>query len=241
MSPHPIHTQLQEPTSIRVSHYSPSPQAKASPPSLPPSTIMTGLPQQQINKPPSVFPMRPPQLHLPSQISSSMPLTLPQDTQHQHFQSQPSPLPSHSRSHLPSVAQERKGIPSSAAANASTESIISERPTMSPERTKTIGGREKFFGTNQSKAQNESHTKTDKHGQQELLSPEAFIFALQQETEFDKKQYAVDISPLISQLGREAGFTQLGRAICEHILAGTKFNFRLVSTLKGLCRLLKPV
>lgn len=72
-------------------------------------------------------------------------------------------------------------------------------------------------------------TSRDKSQQrQEVLSLEMFVHALQQETEFDRKQYDVDIEPLIARMGEGAGFSQLGRGICEHVLTGTKFNFRQV-------------
>ena len=61
---------------------------------------------------------------------------------------------------------------------------------------------------------------------QEVLTLEGFVHVLQQETEFDRKHYDIDITPLIHRMGQGAGFSQLGRGVCEHVLSGTKFNFR---------------
>jgi hypothetical protein len=61
---------------------------------------------------------------------------------------------------------------------------------------------------------------------QEVITFEVFVSLLERETEFDRKQYHLDISPLMETMGEGAGFTQLGRGICEHVLKGTKFNFR---------------
>ncbi|KAI8081965.1 uncharacterized protein B0P05DRAFT_67455 [Gilbertella persicaria] len=61
---------------------------------------------------------------------------------------------------------------------------------------------------------------------QNVISLEEFVRELGQETEFDRNHYHVDIRPLLESLGSNAGFTQLGRAVCERVLEGTKFNFR---------------
>ena len=53
-----------------------------------------------------------------------------------------------------------------------------------------------------------------------------FVRELEKETVFDRKQYHLDIIPLMDSMGENAGFTQLGRGICERVLEGTKFNFR---------------
>lgn len=53
-----------------------------------------------------------------------------------------------------------------------------------------------------------------------------FVKELEKETEFDRKQYQLDIEALMESLGENAGFTQLGRGICEKVLEGTTFNFR---------------
>ncbi|KAI8390904.1 uncharacterized protein BYT42DRAFT_174165 [Radiomyces spectabilis] len=59
------------------------------------------------------------------------------------------------------------------------------------------------------------------------ISINDFIAALKHETVFLRKQYLVDITPLLENLTESAGFTQLGRAICERVLEGTTFNFSL--------------
>lgn len=80
--------------------------------------------------------------------------------------------------------------------------------------------------SNRATRSNSSNQYDDKTTSQAILSPNNFVLALQQESEFDRKQYVVDIQPLITELGKDAGFTQIGRAICDLILTGTKFNFR---------------
>jgi hypothetical protein len=56
---------------------------------------------------------------------------------------------------------------------------------------------------------------------------DAFVLELKKETTmFDRKQFHLDIEPLIQSKGEAPGFTQLGRGICEYVLEGTKFNFR---------------
>ncbi|KAI8883369.1 hypothetical protein K501DRAFT_91345 [Backusella circina FSU 941] len=78
---------------------------------------------------------------------------------------------------------------------------------------------------------NTSISRTSQHmdrQSQEVITLDMFINLLERETEFDRKQYHLDISPLMETMGEGAGFTQLGRGICEHVLKGTKFNFRIV-------------
>jgi hypothetical protein len=60
----------------------------------------------------------------------------------------------------------------------------------------------------------------------DVIDLNTFVRELEQEIIFDRKQYHLDIVPLIDSMGEEAGFTQLGRGICERVLEGTKFNFR---------------
>ncbi|KAF1801144.1 hypothetical protein FB192DRAFT_1384317 [Mucor lusitanicus] len=61
---------------------------------------------------------------------------------------------------------------------------------------------------------------------QEVIDLGTFVRELEGETEFDRKQYHLDIGPLMESMGENPGFTQLGRGICERVLEGTKFNFR---------------
>lgn len=61
---------------------------------------------------------------------------------------------------------------------------------------------------------------------QEVIDLDTFVRELEGETEFDRKQYHLDIGPLMESMGENPGFTQLGRGICERVLEGTKFNFR---------------
>lgn len=61
---------------------------------------------------------------------------------------------------------------------------------------------------------------------QEVIGLDTFVRELEGETEFDRKQYHLDIGPLMESMGENPGFTQLGRGICERVLEGTKFNFR---------------
>ncbi|ORE08209.1 hypothetical protein BCV72DRAFT_324242 [Rhizopus microsporus var. microsporus] len=59
-----------------------------------------------------------------------------------------------------------------------------------------------------------------------LISLDEFVEELKRHIDFDRKLYHIDIQSLIESMGPSAGFTQLGRKICEKVLEGTKFNFR---------------
>ncbi|CAM0138379.1 hypothetical protein VKS41_002929 [Umbelopsis sp. WA50703] len=61
----------------------------------------------------------------------------------------------------------------------------------------------------------------------EVLSPEVFVETLRQSQNFERKQFAIDMAPIIAEAGNEAGFTQLGRAVCDRVLQGTGYNFSL--------------
>ncbi|KAI8975646.1 hypothetical protein BDF20DRAFT_837024 [Mycotypha africana] len=74
-------------------------------------------------------------------------------------------------------------------------------------------------------ASNRSITSAAERALQDLISLDAFVNELKKETDFDRKHYHLDISFLIDKLGD--AFTQIGRAICERVLEGTKFNFSL--------------
>ncbi|RCI01510.1 hypothetical protein CU097_015922 [Rhizopus azygosporus] len=58
-----------------------------------------------------------------------------------------------------------------------------------------------------------------------LISLDEFVEELKRHIDFDRKLYHIDIQSLIESMGPSAGFTQLGRKICEKVLEGTKFNF----------------
>ncbi|KAI8887121.1 hypothetical protein K501DRAFT_283421 [Backusella circina FSU 941] len=74
---------------------------------------------------------------------------------------------------------------------------------------------------------NSRNHNSDKFSQQ-LITLDAFVLELKKEmTMFDRKQFHLDIGPLIQSMGESPGFTQLGRGICEYVLEGTKFNFSL--------------
>jgi hypothetical protein len=62
----------------------------------------------------------------------------------------------------------------------------------------------------------------------EVLSPDAFVEALHQSQNFERKQFAIAMAPIVAEVGSEAGFTQLGRAVCDRVLKGTGYNFRQV-------------
>lgn len=62
--------------------------------------------------------------------------------------------------------------------------------------------------------------------EKDTIDLDQFVKELEKETEFDRKQYHLDIELLMNTLGENAGFTQLGRGICEKVLEGTSFNFR---------------
>ncbi|KAG0188308.1 hypothetical protein DFQ28_005105, partial [Apophysomyces sp. BC1034] len=233
LSPHSIQAQLHTPTPLGLPHQSPQqmshpPLAKPSPPppqpppSLPPTSMMSAMPQQQTSKPSHLFaasPMRT-QSQLQShghpqmmQPSMSLPLPLPpqeQIPQHQslisHPSATPSPLPHEAKQISPLQTQQQRRP---------TEKTM---PVMLPAAMAAASN-----GANRS-TPSPSISSNDKSNQ-DIISLDTFVGALQQETEFERKQYTVDITPLIINMGDNAGFTQLGRAICERILIGTKFNF----------------
>jgi hypothetical protein len=60
----------------------------------------------------------------------------------------------------------------------------------------------------------------------DLISLDEFVEELKKHVDFDRKLYHLDIQPLIEGMGSSAGFSQLGRGICEKVLEGTRFNFR---------------
>jgi hypothetical protein len=60
----------------------------------------------------------------------------------------------------------------------------------------------------------------------EVLSPDAFVETLRQSQNFERRQFAIDMAPIIAEAGNEPGFTQLGRAVCDRVLQGTGYNFR---------------
>ncbi|KAI8148065.1 hypothetical protein BJV82DRAFT_315875 [Fennellomyces sp. T-0311] len=215
---------LQAPAPLRMP--ASSPQIK---PTLPlSSSMIPGM--QQVNKP--LFPssLRPQVHHVPV----SLPLTLPQQQQQQqthHEFNQQSPLPSHPP---PPLAQPppRQLHDSDQQMPIRMPVIENEKPQAPPPPPQTTTPTSTSTATTATTT-NRSPSKQTDTSCQDILSPEAFVYALQQETEFERKQYVVDINPLIARLGSEAGFTQLGRAICEHILAGTKFNFRSKKVHQG--------
>jgi hypothetical protein len=60
----------------------------------------------------------------------------------------------------------------------------------------------------------------------DMIDLDTFVRELEKETHFDRRQYHLDIGPLIESIGDNPSFTQLGRGICGRVLEGTKFNFR---------------
>ncbi|KAG1147634.1 hypothetical protein G6F38_004076 [Rhizopus arrhizus] len=67
----------------------------------------------------------------------------------------------------------------------------------------------------------------------DLISLDEFVEELKKHVDFDRKLYHLDIQPLIEGMGSSAGFSQLGRGICEKVLEGTRFNFSLKDRRKS--------
>ncbi|KAG1494061.1 hypothetical protein G6F47_009316 [Rhizopus delemar] len=67
----------------------------------------------------------------------------------------------------------------------------------------------------------------------DLISLDEFVEELKKHVDFDRKLYHLDIQPLMEGMGSSAGFSQLGRGICEKVLEGTRFNFSLKDRRKS--------
>ncbi|KAI8379537.1 uncharacterized protein BYT42DRAFT_330365 [Radiomyces spectabilis] len=247
LSPQFLQTQLQTPSSLALPRQSsqavpPSPQIKNSPFSNSPISASSMIPTLQQSAQPlhtsskpqfyTVTPMRP-QSQIQSmhkqivQPSMSLPLPIPQQLepnqrppkQPQPTQ-QPSPLPSH-----PQLSHELKRMspiqPQQHQLAQSPSITEKAAPVMLPNASSVST----VMNASMIRSTSSPSTSHDR-GSQEIISLERFVTALQQETEFDRKQYTVDINPLLISMGDKAGFTKLGRAICERILMGTTFNFR---------------
>ncbi|KAG1448801.1 hypothetical protein G6F56_008840 [Rhizopus delemar] len=71
-----------------------------------------------------------------------------------------------------------------------------------------------------------STNKTSSSQSVDLISLDEFVQELRKHVDFDRKLFHLNIQPLIEELGPSAGFSQIGRGICEKVLEGTRFNFR---------------
>ncbi|KAI9247633.1 hypothetical protein BY458DRAFT_527075 [Sporodiniella umbellata] len=78
-----------------------------------------------------------------------------------------------------------------------------------------------------------SANRTSSSSHVDLISLGEFVEELKKQVDFDRKLFHLDIQPLIEVMGPLAGFSQLGRGICEKVLEGTRFNFSLKDRRKS--------
>ncbi|KAI8366447.1 hypothetical protein EDC96DRAFT_166465 [Choanephora cucurbitarum] len=155
------------------------------------------------------------QSHLPPQTMQSS-ISLPMPTQQQEMQQMKNEAFIHrlEKSNMMNNTQN------------STNPMTSIMPATSVTSTSNaLGSSVDRNGTNTITTHHKASAALER-ASQTVISLEAFVHELERESEFDRKTYHLNIQPLIIRLGSNPGFTQLGRAICEHVLEGTKFNFR---------------
>ncbi|KAI7903989.1 uncharacterized protein BX663DRAFT_351832 [Cokeromyces recurvatus] len=180
------------------------------------------------------------QAHMHSQqmMQSSIPLPLPNQQSQSHPQQLQSQdlqqIPQHQLKHehllqrldksnmINNSNTQRSTVPTTNASLASS-SLPSSVSIMAPANASLAQNQASLPSTIRHKSS--SSTSAEK-ASQEIISLERFVKELEKETEFDRKQYHLDIGQLIDNMGENPNFTQLGRSICERVLEGTKFNFR---------------
>lgn len=133
---------------------------------------------------------------------------------HMHSQQLMQPLPLPNQDLHQALKHEPIVLPSTTTSNTTTTSNMTTNTTT----TNTV--------VTPAPVTHRTTTSSAERASQDIINFETFVRELEKETEFDRKQYHLDIGPLMESMGEGAGFTQLGRGICEKVLEGTKFNFR---------------